>query len=230
MSKIIGILGGMGPLASVDLQQKIILNTKVASDREHLHVITDCNTNIPDRTRAILEGGDSALPEMAKSAKRLAAAGAQVLIIACNTAHYYLEDLEKQVDVLFLSIIDAALNEVERQGAKKVSLLATKGTYKTALYQNKCEKRSILCIEPEQEDKDLLMEVIYDVKAGNIHEHLDRMKGFLDNEIKKGAELFILACTELPIYFSFNSINAPVVDPTLALALEAIAYAGAEAL
>ncbi|NLY35770.1 MAG: aspartate/glutamate racemase family protein, partial [Tissierellia bacterium] len=152
----------------------------------------------------------------------------QVLIIACNTAHYYLEDLEKEVDVPFLSILDATLKEVERQGAKKISLLATKGTYKTALYQNKCEQRSILCLEPEEEDKNLLMEVIYDVKAGKTHEHLDRMKAFLDREMEKGVELFILACTELPIYFAYNSINAPVLDPTLALALETIGYAGAE--
>lgn len=228
MSKKIGILGGMGPLASVDLQQKIIINTKAGSDKEHLHVITDCNTNIPDRTAAILEGGRSPLPEMTISAKRLEAAGAEVILIACNTAHYYLGALEKEVQVPFLSMIDAALNEVQKKGAKTISILATTGIYKTGLYQKRCDERSILYLDPEEEDKDLLMEVIYGVKAGKIYDNLDRMKFFLESEMDKGVELFVLACTELPIYFSFNSINVPVLDVTLALALETISYSGGE--
>lgn len=230
MSKTIGILGGMGPLASVDLQQKIIINTKAKNDGEHLHVITDCNTNIPDRSAAILDGGRSPLLEMTKSAKRLEAAGAQVLLISCNTAHYYLNDLEKEVNVPFISMIDAALDEVEKKGVKKIAILATTGIYKTGLYQRKCEERSISYLDPQEEDRNLLMEVIYDVKAGKIYNHVDRMKSFLEKERQKGVELFILACTELPIYFSFNSINVPVLDSTLTLALEAIRYAGGEIL
>lgn len=230
MTKIIGIMGGMGPLASVDLQKKIILNTKAMSDAEHLPVLCDCNTRIPDRTRAILAGGEDPLPEMIRSARRLEAAGADVLLIACNTAHYYLEALEKQVDIPFLSMIDAALQEVQRRGAKKISILSTTGSYEIGLYQKGCRARSIAFTDPEEEDKALLMKVIYGVKGGKMHEGLEKMAAFLKKEREKGVELFILACTELPIYFSVNTFDASVLDATLALAREAICFAGGELL
>ncbi|HZK09429.1 MAG TPA: amino acid racemase [Clostridia bacterium] len=226
MSKTIGIIGGMGPLASVDLQEKIILNTKAASDKEHLHVITDCNTNIPDRTKAILEGGESPLAEMKKSAKRLEKAGAQVLLIACNTAHYYLVQLEKEVNLPFISMVDAVLKEVEKKEVKKISILSTKGVYKTGLYQKKCQERSIAYLIPEKKDRQLMMDIIYGLKAGRLQENTSRMEFFLEAERKKGVELFLLACTELPIYFSYNKIDVPLLDSTLCLALEAIRYAG----
>ena len=84
--KTIGIIGGMGPLATADLFEKIVGHTKAACDQEHLHVVIDSNTNIPDRTAALLHGGADPLPELTGSARRLEAMGADVLIMPCNTA------------------------------------------------------------------------------------------------------------------------------------------------
>lgn len=105
MKTIIGIIGGMGPMATCDLMKKIILHTDAGSDQEHLHILVDCNTNIPDRTVAIIANGESPLPEMIKSALRLQAMGAQALVVACNTAHYFLEDLKKTISIPIISIL-----------------------------------------------------------------------------------------------------------------------------
>ena len=99
MTKTVGIIGGMGPAATCDLMEKIIALTKAARDQDHLHVLTDVNTAIPDRTAAILHGGPDPVPEMRKSARRLVSAGAELLLMPCNTAHYFYDDLAASVPV-----------------------------------------------------------------------------------------------------------------------------------
>ena len=97
VKKSIGIIGGMGPLATCDLMEKIIRNTKAACDQDHLHLYVDCNTEIPDRTKAILGEGQSPAPEMITSAGKLIGMGADLLMMPCNTAHYFYEELAQAV-------------------------------------------------------------------------------------------------------------------------------------
>ena len=99
MKKILGIVGGMGPAATCDLMEKIISLTAATCDQDHLHVIADVNTNIPDRTAAILHGGADPVPELVKSGQRLQNAGAELLLLPCNTAHYFYEPLAASVTV-----------------------------------------------------------------------------------------------------------------------------------
>ena len=106
MNPVIGIIGGMGPLATCDLMQKIIEYTDADTDQEHVRICVDCNTNIPDRTAAILQGGKNPVPELVKSAKRLEAMGAQVLVMSCNTAHYFYEDMIPYLETPFLNMIN----------------------------------------------------------------------------------------------------------------------------
>ena len=103
--KTIGIIGGMGPLATADLFEKIVGHTKAACDQEHLHVVIDSNTNIPDRTAALLHGGADPLPELVKSAGRLEKMGADVLIMPCNTAHNYYDGIAAAVSVPVLHMV-----------------------------------------------------------------------------------------------------------------------------
>ena len=106
MNPAIGILGGMGAQATCDLMNKTIACTDARNDREHIHIFVDCNTNIPDRTEAILHQGADPLPELVKSAVRLQTMGAQVLIMPCNTAHYYIDAIARFVDIpLFSGIL-----------------------------------------------------------------------------------------------------------------------------
>lgn len=226
MSKIIGIIGGMGPLASIDLQRRIIENTKASCDQEHLHVITDCNTQIPDRTAAILAGGEDPLPRLTESALRLVLAGAQVLIMGCNTAHYYFDALREQVEIPFLSMPESAVQEAIDRGARRVCILSTTGTQAVGLYEKLCKEKGLEVSELDEEESILLMRVIYGVKAGEMGYGTEEMKQLLDKKQKEGVELFLLACTELPIYFYINQLEAPYVDATQAIAREAIRFAG----
>ena len=125
MKKTIGIVGGMGPLATSDLFRKIVEITDAASDQEHVRVCIDNNTEIPDRTAAILKGGEDPVPEMVKSAVRLQGMGADVLIMPCNTAHYFYDRLTPFVDTPFLNMIEETAKEIKRRGIKKAGLLAT---------------------------------------------------------------------------------------------------------
>jgi len=96
--KKLGIIGGMGPLATARLFEMIVEMTKSDSDSGHIRTLIDCNPGVPDRTRAILDGGESPVPEIVKTAKGLIASGAEVLLLACNTSHYYFEDIREQLD------------------------------------------------------------------------------------------------------------------------------------
>ena len=126
--KTIGIIGGMGPEASGDLFFKILRETDAACDQAHIPILLDSNTRIPDRTAAILSGGADPRPELIRSAKRLEQAGAEVLVMSCNTAHYFYEDIIKEISVPFLHMPRLTAEAVKEQGMKKVALLATSGT------------------------------------------------------------------------------------------------------
>lgn len=228
MRKVIGILGGMGPLASIDLQRKIVEETEAKTDQDHLHVITDCNSQIPDRTAAILHGGQDPLAEMIRSAKRLEEAGAELLLIACNTAHYYLEELQRHVGVPFVSMIDPAIEEAIRQGARRVAVLSTIATQATGLYEKSCRENGMEVIGLDEADQELLMNVIYGVKAGNVDAGVNEMKEMILRKQREGADVFFLACSELPVYFQAHQseLRGIFIDPTRTLAKKAIVMAG----
>lgn len=166
--KTIGILGGMGPLATADLFQKITLLTEAETDRDHIRVYIDSNANIPDRTAAILSNGPDPVPEMASALRNLEACGADCVIMPCNTAHYFLPRLQAMTEIPFLSILTAAAEACKtRFPGKTVGILATKGTLSAQLYQNALGEAGVPYLTPETEEQDALMRVIYDgVKAG----------------------------------------------------------------
>ena len=137
--KVIGILGGMGPLATADLFQKITLHTVAACDQAHPRVCIDSNTDIADRTAALLHGGEDPVPEMIKSAKRLESIGADFLIMPCNTAHNYYEQVCEAVTIPVLHMIALTRDALKERGVKCAGLLATDGTVQTGIYQRICE-------------------------------------------------------------------------------------------
>ena len=135
MRKTIGILGGMGPLATCDLFSKITQITDASCDQEHVRICIDSNTEISDRTNAIIHHGKDPVPEMVKSAVRLQGLGADVLIMPCNTAHYFYDRILPFVDIPFLSMIDETAKVISDRGLRKIGLLATDGTLQTAVYE-----------------------------------------------------------------------------------------------
>ncbi len=229
MKKTIGIIGGMGPLATCDLFKKIIENTDASCDQEHARVVIDNNTEIADRTEAILNNGKDPLPEMIKSAEGLEQMGADVIIMPCNTAHYFIKEISSSVDIPVLNMIEETAKEAKKQGITKAGLLATDGTCKAGVYDAVFEPMGIELIKPEGEDQQAVMDVIYKgIKASNYKIDLSGFYKTLDDLFEKGAQVLILGCTELPLAFDVFDIDRPSIDPTLVLAKAAIRYVGAK--
>ena len=225
--KIIGIIGGMGPLATADLYRKIVINTDASCDQEHIHTVIDSNTDIPDRTAALLYGADSPLPEMVKSAKLLENAGAELLIMPCNTAHNYYSEVADAVSIPVLHMIKLTMQALKRRGVSCAGLLATDGTVQTQIYQLCFENSGIRLITPDAEGQSAVMDMIYSgVKAGCTDFDTTEFRAAADRLLDEGAQVLILGCTELPLAFDMYALNYPTVDPTLELAREAIIAAG----
>ena len=227
--KTIGIIGGMGPLATADLFEKIVGHTKAACDQEHLHVVIDSNTNIPDRTAALLHGGADPLPELVKSAGRLEKMGADVLIMPCNTAHNYYDGIAAAVSVPVLHMVRLTAQALVERGVKKAGLLATDGTVRTGIYQKSFAGSGVELLTPDEAGQRAVMEMIYQgVKAGDMAFDAQPARRAMERLLATGAEVLILGCTELPLAVKLYGIALPAVDPTLELALEAIRFAGGE--
>ena len=231
MKKSIGILGGMGPLATADLFRKIVTMTKAGCDNDHIRIYIDDNASIPDRTAAILSGGRDPIPFMADSLKKLATCGAGCIIMPCNTAHYFLPRLQDMTEIPFLSMLEATAKACAKEfPGKTAAILATKGTLATGLYEQALAKEAVAYLVPDAEEQDALMRVIYDgVKADAQPEsYRADMEMVLTRLAEKGADYFILGCTELPLAAELLSIPQTTIDPTAELAKAAILFCGYE--
>ena len=225
-----GIIGGMGPSATCDLMQKIIDNTDASDDQHNIHLIVDQNTDVPDRTAAILKGGADPMPELIASAKRLESAGADFLCMSCNTAHYFHERLQKEVDIPILHMPAESAKELKRRGVRKVGLLATDGTIRTGVYHKVLATECIEPVVPDEKDQKTVMHLIYGCVKPNLPVERYPRKEVADlvAHLKaKGVEAFLLACTELPIAFERLGYREGFVDPTLVLARKIVETAGA---
>ena len=227
--KTIGIIGGMGPLATIDLYNKILSCTCAENDQDNIHVIIDSNTSIPDRTKAILHSGESPLYELIRSAHRLEFMGADILIMACNTAHYYYEQMAPHIKTLFIHMIDETAKEVRALGYGCVGLLASEGTCRSGIYDMSFKKLGIELIKPSEEAQRHVTSIIYDgVKAGKAQYPTHGLHKALEELSSKGAEAFVLGCTELPVAFARYGIEANTIDPTEVLARRAVERALAD--
>ena len=231
MKKTIGILGGMGPLATADLFRKITLLTPASCDHDHLRIYIDSNSAIPDRTAAILSGGADPVPEMTSALRHLEACGADCIIMPCNTAHYFLPQLQAKTETPFISMLAATAKACAAQfPGKTAAVLGTKGTLATGLYDRALEAEHVPFLLPEEPERDELMRLIYDVvKASKpLMPEAEAWQRLLDGLRARGADYFILGCTELPILADTLPAAGPFIDPTAELAKAAIRFCGYE--
>ena len=227
--KIIGIIGGMGPLATADLFEKITLHTRAQRDQDHLRILIDSNTNIPDRTAALLHGGQDPTPQLTASAALLERMGAQVLIMPCNTAHNYYDAVAGAVHIPVLHMIRLTAQALQTRGVAAAGLLATDGTVETGIYQRTFAGTGIDLLTPEPERERAIMDMIYrGVKAGDLRYDASAARRAMDSLLRQGAQTLILGCTELPLAAKLYQLDYPFTDPTLELALGAIRFAGGE--
>ena len=218
---ILGIMGGMGPLATSDLFSKIIELTDAKSDSEHMHIVIDNNTKIPDRTSYIMGYGEDPRVEMIKSLKRLERSGADYIVIACNTAHYFYDDIVKHTSVKLVHMIEETANFLKRTYPDKSEylLLSTKGTYKSEIYKRSFEKFGLSILEPSEEDKGIIMEWIYKIKSGDFDISGDEYIALTSKYLKDDISTVVLGCTELPILAGMiNLKKEEYINPTLVIA------------
>ncbi|WHY77276.1 amino acid racemase [Neobacillus sp. WH10] len=224
MKKIVGIIGGMGPLATVDLMNKIISFTPAKKDQDHIHIIVDNYSQIPDRTTAILGIGTDPAPYIIQSAQRLEKAGADFLVIACNTAHFYFKSIIESVSIPILHMPLETARFLHVNDMRSVGLLATDGTINTKLYQNICQSYDINVIEPDMQMQKVVMEGIYAIKGSDIEKGRLYLSRVADKLIERGAEAIIAGCTEIPLVLK-SSQDICIIDPTEILAKSAIKLA-----
>lgn len=222
-NKIVGIIGGMGPMATIDLFSKVVVNTKASTDQEHIHLLIDNNTNIPDRSAHILGSGINPIKELYKSAKRLIDSGASMLAMPCNTAHYYYDELTDMIssnidkDILFINMIEETADYLYAHGHRRVFLLGTQGTYKSGIYDQILKKQGIESLNPRETNREIIMECIYNYKGGK-RDYTSGIAGILGEASKMNASAIILACTELPLIFKDIKSESTIIDPSLILA------------
>ncbi|WP_409307373.1 aspartate/glutamate racemase family protein [Pectobacterium sp. B1J-3] len=216
MNSLIGILGGMGPGATVDAMQKLIKNTPALRDQDHIPMIAVSIPDIPDRTKCILDHGISPLGKMIQYMKILENAGAECIIIPCNTAHYWFNDLKQHTQVEMISIIDTTCQVIKDKALSKVGLLATTATIKARIYQDNLAGNSIDCQIPTEQEQHHVMESIYAYKAGDVIAAHNMLAPIKDRLLQSGVEKIILGCTELPLILENESKTTPeqYVDAT----------------
>lgn len=228
MSKVIGILGGMGPLATVDLFEKIIKNTPAKYDQDHPRIIIENNPKIPSRIKAILEGTDDPLPSMRESIQLLERAGADFIIIPCHTAHFWIKELREAVKIPVYSIIDFTvlhIKKVSNQEPRRILLWASTATVKQGLYHKAFNDVKISLIVPNQLEQKIIALTIDEVKKGQVraNPHI----GFLNNQLlhyksREGITSVLAGCTEISLLFPYIKDTIEKIDPTLILAKEAV--------
>jgi len=226
--KIAGVMGGMGPDATVDFMSKVIAITDSARDQDHVHMVVDQDPTVPNRQAAIKSGKDDVSPHLAAMAKRLENAGADFLVMVCNTAHVFLDGVRKSANIPFISIIDETIAEIDKLcvDAKTVGIMATDGCLDTHIYQDAVKASGRTALIPDDSEVRRLMELISAIKAGNKDDEIARgMEAVAQSLVARGADAIIAGCTEIPIVFEGNEFPVPVIASTNVLAKKTLSLA-----
>lgn len=227
----LGILGGMGPQATQVFYQRILDMTDAARDQDHVPTLIWSDTQMPDRTTAILGGGEQAegcYQRLLAGAKLLEAAGCTILGIPCNTSHYFADRLQGELKSLrLIHMVRETAAVMAQSGCKRVGILATDGTVQTGVYQRECEALGLTCPALPAEVQKLVMSIIYDeIKRG---ETGSREKfAVIDRTLRRdlGCDGAILGCTELSVYRSYHGLPAYYLDAMDVLARQCITACG----
>ncbi len=227
MVKTIGILGGMGPLATLDLFENIIYNSKANVDQDHLPIIIFNNPQIPSRVKAYFEGSEELISELKKSALLLERAGANFIIMPCHSAHIWIEEIQKIINIPIYSMVKNTALYIQSQedfNNCKILLLATSATIFSQIYQRAFQSSNIRLVIPNSKEQAVISSLIAQVKAGNISNNiaLPLFNEALNRYKEKGIFTILGACTEIPLLFPLLDEDLIKINPTLLLAKLAI--------
>jgi aspartate racemase len=228
-AKVLGVLGGMGPLASAQFMLRLTLLTPAARDQDHIPSVLWSDPRVPDRTIGKLSGGADPLPWLLRGIAGLQHAGCGAIAIPCNTAHGWYEEMREAADVPILHIVDAAAAELHRLGIGMgtVGLMGTEATLAMRLYQDRLGALGWECIVPSpQEMERQVSPAIAMVKANRVADAYAPLADIVHRLAARGASCVVLGCTEIPLGIqAWPAPDLPVVDTIDALARAAIAWA-----
>jgi len=199
---LVGVIGGVGPLATVYFLDKVVRLTAAERDQDHVDLVVFNHATIPDRTAYILgSSSENPGPVMASDARRLERFGVSFLVIPCNTAAHFTDEIVAATRVPILSIVDETVAEAHarRPGVRVVGLLATSGTGASGVYQKSLADRGIACLLPDEGDQATVSRIIYEqVKSGQPVD-IEAFRAVVAGLLARGAELVLLGCTELSV-------------------------------
>ncbi len=230
-TKLLGILGGLGPMASAYFYELVTAHTAAARDQDHLDIILSSRASTPDRT-AFIKGESAADPfaVMLADGKRLEVYGADLIAVPCNTAHYFYEQLATALTVPVLNMVRLTAEKVKRLGAAKAGVLATDGTVLTGTYQKACEAAGLTAAVPSAQGQAAVMDVIYgDIKSGKPPD-MARFYFAAEELFAAGCDKIILGCTELSLVKKAGALDARFIDSMDVLAEAAILACGKTAV
>ncbi len=228
---VLGILGGLGPMATVYFYEMITEHTKASCDQEHIDIVINSRATTPDRTSYIVgKSAENPLKIMVEDSKRLKEYGVTLLAIPCNTAHYFYDMLTDAIDIPFLNIMDETAAYLEGMGVKKAGVLATDGTVLSRTYHRYLDAHGIECVVPDEEHQRLVSEMIYgNIKMGK-RANMEKFMICADSLFALGAEKIILGCTELSLIKRNERLDGRFVDSLEVLAKRAIEACGKECI
>lgn len=225
--KILGVIGGMGPIATSFFMELVIKMTKAETDQDHLDMIIYNIPSIPDRTSYILDHTkEDPLPVILDIARKLEEQGAEFLAMPCCTAHYFQDDLEKSLHKPFVNIIRATVHYLKDRGIERVGVMATDGTIRSGLFEKELEENGMEFIAPSPERQKDVMHIIYQNVKANEPADMERFRA-VDAELKsKGAQAIILGCTELSLVKRDNDVGPGFIDAMEVLAQQSLIFCG----
>lgn len=233
-AKVVGVLGGMGPEATVDFFAKLVAATGAERERDHLRVLIDDDPTVPDRTAAVLGSGPSPAEHLTRMARGLVAQGAEVLVMPCNGAHAFADAVREGAgDVPFLDLIEVTVTAtLTRQPAvRSAGLLATDGTLAAQLYQNAFATAGVGTVAPGAEDQRRVMAAIYAIKGGQAEaDPATTLREVAQALVRQGADVIVAACTEVPLVLRdgdvvAGGVDVPVISSTDELVTRTVAFA-----
>lgn len=228
---VVGILGGMGPAATVDLVEKILASSGAVRDQDHLHLIVDCNPKVPNRNEALDGTGPSPAPQLVAMARRLEAAGADFLAMACITAHAWAAEIRAAVGIPFVSILEETAAEVARlvPPGTPCGVLAAQGARRARLWERALEAIDRPAIVPDAAEQARFMELLYRIKAADLGAEVRAATAALARTlVERGARLVVAGCTEVPLVLGPADCPVPLVDASEVLARAIVACARRE--
>ena len=226
--KTVGVLGGMGPDATVDFMASVIALTKAGKDQDHIRMVVDHNPQVPDRQEAMHGDRTKVSAALREMALRLENAGADFLVMPCNTAHAFLPDILASIHIPFLHIVDETVAEVAAvcPPSKMVGILATTACIEAGIYQAALNAAGRTSVLPDQRRQREIMKLIFRIKGGDKGAEVRAaMRDHAMELAKAGAAIVIAGCTEIPLVVSEADLDVPLVSSTDVLARRTVAFA-----